>query len=337
MAYGIPQLRLRSLMGAPDDYLNQEMDYGGYEDPMQQDMGYETMPAGYKPLRSNPIELGVATAPEPVVGNPLGQQASSGRAGMGAPPQQGNMWDYTPETQDRDRLRSLMDAAPQREPPGWLRGLSAIGVGLGSKDVGEGLKNMEAVNFAPHRRDMADWTAKTEPYLKTAELENRGNINERTLAGNMLVAQTNADRIEAQRVRDEGKQAVAEKRAESDRIYRTAQAYNQRLGKGYDWDLTGTTIKKINKTTGDIIDTGLKTDRMTEEDKILLQNEGKVEAARVTGELANTRAATAKQESLLILKETCGYRSQAVPLKQVDYLRVVYLLLHQGRVRVVGN
>jgi hypothetical protein len=174
MAYGIPQLRLRSLMGAPDDYFGGMPDYGGYEEPMQEDMGYETMPGimpGYKPLRPNPIDLGVATAPPPVVGNPLGQQASSGQAGMGAPPQQGNLWDavnkiYTPETQDRDRLRSLMDAAPQRESPGWLRGLSAIGVGIGSKDVGEGLKNMEAVNFAPFRRDMADWTAKTEPKIE---------------------------------------------------------------------------------------------------------------------------------------------------------------------------
>jgi hypothetical protein len=102
---------------------------------------------------------------------------------------------YTPETTSRDRYNRLLDAAPEREGPGLIRGISAGLMGLGGKDPIDTLNIQERVMFAPHMRDMQDWTAKTTPFSQAAQQENTANINERTLAGNVVTAQTQADRL----------------------------------------------------------------------------------------------------------------------------------------------
>jgi hypothetical protein len=57
----------------------------------------------------------------------------------------------------------------------------------------------------------------------------------------------------------------------------------QSLGKGFKPIVVGTTIKMANESTGEVIDTGMTTDKMTEEAKITLQNLGRVEAAKQAG------------------------------------------------------
>jgi hypothetical protein len=60
---------------------------------------------------------------------------------------------------------------------------------------------------------MADWTAKADPFLKTAELENRANINERTLAGNVATSVTAAERLAENARQADQKNEVANIRA----------------------------------------------------------------------------------------------------------------------------
>lgn len=279
--YGIPQLRQRNIMSGYG--YEPEMGY----DPGMDDYGDPTFdPGGYNvgEILSPYMNKPAPQAP------PIASTPSSGRAGVGPDPGLSDSIRrtmdaigqvYTPEYTDRDRLRALMDAAPEREAPGFGRALVAAGLSLKAADP---IAASEAVMTAPHRRNMADWLAKSEPFLKTAELENRSNINERTLAGNVVTAQTQADRIASN-------EKIAERKAEIAEIRARAYDYSQRLGKGWDWDLTGPTAKKINKTTGEIVDTGLETGKMDEKTKIELQNEGRVNAARETGLYAGSRAA----------------------------------------------
>ncbi len=210
--FGIPQLRQQSVMqnwNQPAyDWSAPIVDYSGGEMPAYAAPPSMSMPPPQSPLEQigqNPATFGgSAPAPTgPTVGAPPTQVAPPPVNTYGSGDSARKLMEtinqiYTPEYTDRDRLRALMDAAPERESPGWGRGLAAIGVGLGTKDPTQALANQEAVMFAPHRRAMADWTAKADPFYKTADLENRSNINERTLAGNVATAQTNADRYEAQ-------------------------------------------------------------------------------------------------------------------------------------------
>jgi len=102
---------------------------------------------------------------------------------------------YRPEYTSRDRYNRLLDAAPEREGPGVMRGLAAFGMGLSAKDPESALNVHERVLYAPHHRNMADFAAKTGPFGNAAQYENTANINERTLAGNVVTAQTQADRL----------------------------------------------------------------------------------------------------------------------------------------------
>jgi hypothetical protein len=203
---------------------------------------------------------------------------------------------YTPETESRDRFNRLLDAAPERESPGLMRGLAAFGMGMGAKDPLDTLKVHEAVMYAPHLRNMQDWSAKTQPFGTAAELENRANINERTLAGNVATATVNQQRYDQQNTINEEKNRIAELNAESKRIRDTAYAYTQRLGKGWTPITTGPTVQMMNKDTGEIMDTGMPTGKLSEQDKIELQNYGRIEASRVQGQNAATVAGINQSE-----------------------------------------
>jgi len=190
---------------------------------------------------------------------------------------------YTPETIDRDRLRKLMDAAPEREEPSIMRRIVAGGIGIGSKTP---IEDMEKVMYALHHRAMDDWKTKAEPFSKTADLEGRANVNERTLAGNVASAAVQIDRTEAQRIRDEGKQAVAEKNAESTRVRSAAYAAKN---SGWIVKVAGDRIVAVNPNPpGQMIDLG-DSGMMDQRELELLRNTGKVETAKATGEAALNR------------------------------------------------
>ena len=102
---------------------------------------------------------------------------------------------YTPTNVDRDRMRGNLDAVPQRNQPGIGRALVAAGLSLKAQDP---IKAAESVLYAPYHREMADWTAKNQPFYQAAQLENQANINERTLAGNVVNSMSQNARIASQ-------------------------------------------------------------------------------------------------------------------------------------------
>lgn len=280
--YGIPQLRQRNIMSGygyepemgydpgMDDYGDPMFDPGGYN------VGEILSPYMNKPAPQAP---------------PIASTPSSGRAGVGPDPGLSDSIKrtmdaigqvYTPEYTDRDRLRALMDAAPERQAPGFGRALVAAGLSLKAADP---IATSEAVMTAPHRRNMADWLAKSEPFLKTAELENRSNVNERTLAGNVVTAETQARRLEEQGRQADQKNEVARTKAEADMI--RARAY-QLKNNGWKIDFSGPRIIGIgpNNERMDLGETGKLSDR----DKIDLQGEWGVKRAKEYGEAAANRA-----------------------------------------------
>jgi hypothetical protein len=98
---------------------------------------------------------------------------------------------YTPEYTARDRNSAFLDAPPTRNDPGWGRTLVAAGMSIKANDP---IKTAESVMYAPYMRDVEDWKTKADPYYKAAELENRQNINERTIVSNAATAYGTAER-----------------------------------------------------------------------------------------------------------------------------------------------
>jgi hypothetical protein len=316
MAYGIPQLRQRSIMSGWDN-LTPDMgdDYSGYGDtnvpyPTPSTGPYETAPPKELFGRENTPSMPTAVAETP----------SSGVAGLRSAlnPNQSHqdMMDainkiYTPENVDRDRLRSLMDNFPERQAPGFGRALVAAGMSVKAADP---IATSEAIMNAPHRRDMADWTAKTEPFYKTADLENRANINERTLAGNVVKSVNDADRISMQERTNEGKQRVAEQKAESDRI--RARAYEAK-NNGWTVKVAGDRIVAVNPVSGahkDLGDSGA----MNQKDLEDLKGEWGVAKADAYGKAAADRAAISQSKEFTDKEGNVWVQKPGSPAERTD-------------------
>jgi len=233
---------------------------------------------------------------------------------------------YTPDYTSRDRYNRLLDAAPEREGPGIMRGISAGLMGMGAKDPIDTLKIQEAVMYAPHNRAMADWTAKTQPFGQAAQYENTSNTNERILAGNIGTQLVNQERYDKQNAVAEEKNRIAQFKAESDRIRQEAYAYMQRLGHGWTPVTDGPTVIMVNKDTNQTIDTGMKTGNLTEEAKITLQNLGKIQEAQQQGanQLAVQNARNAGQLAVQTLRNARvtgnGSTRGLLPSQQKDAL-----------------
>ena len=308
--FDIPSLRQRSVMqdwgSVPDstgyDWSAPMVDYSAGEMPAS-NVGMNMPPPSVGPVQDTPFPgmFGREYTPSLTGAQPTGPTQGAPPAQV-APPQV-NTYDpesssrrtmdvvnkmFTPDFTDRDRLRGLMDAAPERQAPGWGRGLSAIALGIGSKSPEEGLKAQEAVMFAPHRRAMADWTAKADPFYKTAELENRQNVNERTLTTNVVSAETQARRIEENARQADLKNEVAQ---EKNRIARLRAEIAG--SPDYEVSARGPTIIVTNKKTGVPTDTGIKTGWMSEADKIEAEGKWGVKRSEASGAAAIARTQAA--------------------------------------------
>lgn len=261
MAIDLRKIRQQSIMGGFD---NLTPDMGGVN-PMGPSSPYEEDPFGGASPVSEPMrEMNAGgmydEAGPPPVKMGVGQYGSDMKA----------MIDqfYTPETTSRDRLNRLLDAAPERQEPDWKRKLVASGMGWGAKDP---LATMEHVMYAPHQRAMADWKERTGPFQQAAQQENTANINERTLAGNVVVAKTQADKIgEQSRIADE-KNRIAKIRAD---------AYKLKAG-GWTFKVTGDRVTGYSPS-GETKDFG-PSGAMDQADKIDLEGKWDVAAARERG------------------------------------------------------
>lgn len=299
MAYNdIQRLRQQSLFNiAPQMDMGGGMDMGGSYAPepmnyaQQGPMGgrYTPPPIGDETPSRDPTDIFGQPSTGPTFPNqgtmdPRTVQAPGGGSPTTSVPGQQTLEEYiaminkgyTPDFTDRDRLRALMDAVPERKAPSFARALTAAALSVKSQDP---VKTAETVMQAPYLRDMASWKEKTEPFYKTADLENRQNINERTLMTNAVTAKTAADRLaeNARQADLKNEQALGRNRI---------AMMKAQLGQGYKIIARGTTIKILNTATGDVRDTGMSTGWMNEEDKIDAEGQWRVDAADARGTAA---------------------------------------------------
>ena len=124
---------------------------------------------------------------------------------------------YSPDYTSRDRLNALLNEAPTRQAPGWGRALVAAGMSIKAQDP---IATAEKVMYAPYMRDVEEWKTRADPYYKAAELENRQNINERTLVSNAATAYSAAERNRIAQENNESKNQIGLIRANA---YRAKQ------------------------------------------------------------------------------------------------------------------
>jgi hypothetical protein len=212
---------------------------------------------------------------------------------------------YTPDFTDRDRLRKLMDEAPVRQSPSLARSIVAAAMSTKAEDP---VKMADQVQYAPYYRDRSDWLSKTEPFYKTADLENRQNINERTLMTGAITAKTQADRLAEQGRQADQKNEIARQRAENDAI--RARAYAAK-NNGYTVMKAGDRIVAVDPTTNRRLDLGPSggLDRETELD-ILGEWNVKAVEARGAAAIDTARAgAIAGNRDVLVIDGTTYQRN----------------------------
>jgi hypothetical protein len=193
---------------------------------------------------------------------------------------------YTPDTTSRDRFNTLLDNMPERNKPSWGRKLVASGMGLGAKDPASALTTMEGAMYAPYIRDMAEFKEKAGPYQQAASLENTANINERTLAGNVVSAQR-------ARADQQSRERIADQRNETNLIRNKAYALK---ANGYTIKFAGDRILALNPNPPfDSIDMG-PSGGMDRAEQIILEGKQRIEASRVQGEAAAGRTTQAGAE-----------------------------------------
>lgn len=180
---------------------------------------------------------------------------------------------YKPQTQASERFNQLLGEFPEREEPGFMRKLAAAGAGVGNIEMRRpgGIDESEKVLHAPYYRDLGEWKTKAEPFGRAADIERQGNIQERTLASNIIQNERENRRItEQSRIADE-----------RNRIAKIRAVAYQLKQEGWTFKVMGDRVigYKPDGSTQDFGSSG----GMDEADKIELQNKGRIEAARQFG------------------------------------------------------
>lgn len=182
------------------------------QNPFEEDyyhpyMNYEPEPASAIPRYENPFQseqLEVQPPQVPIPEIPV----QGGYPGTRREPDYLEMMRaYSPETKASEAYAELLRHYPQKEPPGIGRRAIASMIALKG-----GPEAAEKVMYAPYMRDVSAWKEQVEPAFRAAELENRANINERTLLSNSILAKTQMEKqAELSRIADE-KNRIQEQR-----------------------------------------------------------------------------------------------------------------------------
>jgi len=187
---------------------------------------------------------------------------------------------YTPEHQMGDRLTAMIDSMPQRQNPGIGRKILASIAGLTGDP-----NRVEHTLYGDYNRQLGDWKEKLGPTLQGANFERASNINERSLA-NQVISQEQRDRsLDRQTKRDKTLETQGnEKIAQSDK--RISQAderikISEAAAKGGTIDWGSNTIVYKDGTTAPI-----KADLFTTQEKMELQQKYAKERIEKQGENA---------------------------------------------------
>jgi len=180
-----------------------------------------------------------------------------------------------------DRLTSMIDTMPQRPNPGMGRKILASIAGLTGDP-----NRVEHTLFGDYNRQLGDWKEKLVPTLQAANFERAGNINERSLA-NQIVGQEQRDRtIDRQTRRDAtlGRQ-TDEKIAQSDKRIKQADVRLE-IAKA---TAKGGTIQFDSAGNGKIVYKDgtvkpIESDLFSPQERMALQQEYALERIQETGE-----------------------------------------------------
>lgn len=182
---------------------------------------------------------------------------------------------YTPESGASERFNRMIDEAPVRNKPGWLRSIAA-----GLTNYAAGPQAADAVAFGDFGRRQEDWKTKIGPAREAATLERQSNINERTLAMQTISAELREQAQRHKEANDTQRADIAQQRAN---VYEY-KARNPNL----QFNFTGPTVKIADPSTGELKDTGIPTGNISEADKLMLQQENTLEAIGATGRETRT-------------------------------------------------
>ncbi len=213
---------------------------------------------------------------------------------------------YQPETQSIDRFNSMIGSYPVRQEPGKLKKIGAVGLASLADLFGQGggQKAFGEMLYGKHNREVADWKEKIEPTERAANIERQGNVNSRTAATQTVSAELRDRQQTAKEETDAEKLIIAQQKQKLAEF----KAKNPAIEFRYD----GPTVIASNPLTGEVIDTGFKTQNMTDLEKITLNQSNALARIKATGDEAQ-ETATIRGENQQQLAETRGWAIGTIP------------------------
>lgn len=239
--------------------------------------------------------------------------------------------EFKPSTELTDRFTQLLDKQPQRGQVGLPRSILSGIVGL--KD---GYKGAKEVLDQPYNEATADWKNQIEPAYQAANMERQSNINERQVFGAALTGARQQQALREQtRIADEKQQLASQ-------IYELKRLKQE----GWQFNFDGPTIMKYTSPGGQLIDTGVPTNKISQLDMLILRSELGLNRdlimeneARITRQmptpdenLSENQMITRRQTALRGLMEHQDPRIAGLARKWIDQRNGQYVLKERPRI-----
>lgn len=177
---------------------------------------------------------------------------------------------FTPETTMNNRFRGLIDQMPQREKPGFWRGLGSVIVGAGSNDPQSAMINSERFAQMPYYRKLEDWEAQIKPVQQAADNERADNTQRRMFAQSLVSQEARNRQLDLQAARDERNALIQQEREQ--RLLKEGEQRN---------DVANERIRLAQEALDKKLD---------EATKLNMQMANQVEIARVRGDIQTALA-----------------------------------------------
>src|SRR5712692_696691 len=174
------------------------------------------------------------------------------------------------------------------------------GAALGYQpDIAGGIAAQRAINEAPYNRALGDWETKLAPLEKIAGIESAHNVNERNIANSILMNAVREGQLRRQQERDVRTETEKERhQKETEDIAKQNLKVREARSKTYEAKAHGATIRVSDD--GNLIGTDpitlktqiltyddgtpIKSQHLSDADKINLQIEGRLKGIAATGE-----------------------------------------------------
>jgi hypothetical protein len=215
---------------------------------------------------------------------------------------------YHPEHTASDRLNQLLNSFPQEKRPSIGRTIVAGLAGMGAKEGG-GYDASQKVIDEPFKGDLEKWKAQTQPSYQAAEAENQGNVNQRTLLGNMITAETASRRNRTADDKYRAEILSREKIAtEKDATTREIAQSKQRLEQyKFDnpyliFDFNSPTVQAFDQQTGESFDTKVPSGHISDMDKAAINQKNKLAQIAAQGDQSRRNEGT-RQENRIVIED----------------------------------